>query len=97
MAFETLNAGRNVLTQHGPEHYPGLQVVRPSAQWLVHVILSEEGQTIEARGGERVYAYDTVDAGHAEGFVLEAGDRATLVRSGLAHFMVEWRIERAAR
>lgn len=87
--------GRNLLTTHGPEAYDGLLVVKPGPLWSVSVIVPEEGQTIGARGGEKVYGYETTDGGRAQGFELAPGDRATLVRAGLAHSMVEWRVERA--
>lgn len=92
---ELYTAGRNLLTTHGPETYPGLLVVQPGPEWSVFVIVPEDGATIVARGGEKVYAYDTVDGGHAGGFELRPGDRATLVRSGLPFSFVEWRVERA--
>lgn len=92
---ETYQAGRNLLTPHGPEGYPGLLVVRPGERWAVHVIVPEDGATIVARGGEKIYAYETVDGGRADGFELHPGDRATLVRSGLPFSLVEWRVERA--
>lgn len=92
---ETYRAGRNLVTPHHPEDYPGLLVVKPGARWEVHVIVPEDGATIVAHGGEKIYGYDTVDGGHADGFELQAGDRATLVRSQLPFSLVEWRIERA--
>jgi len=92
---EIYRGGRNLLTTHGAESYPGLRVVRPGSAWLTSIIVPEDGDAVVARGGERVYAYDTVDGGHADGFELGAGDRATLVRSDLPFFLVEWRIERA--
>jgi hypothetical protein len=70
-------------------------VVKPGLDWQVWVIVPEDGQTVRAVGGERTYGYETVDGGRAEGFELRAGDRATLVRSGLPFALVEWRIERA--
>jgi len=94
---ETYRAGRNLLTTHGPEAYPGLAVVRPGPRWDVFVIVPEDGATILARGGETVYAYDTVDGGRADGFELRPGDRATLARSGLPFALVEWRVERSQR
>jgi hypothetical protein len=93
---ETYTGARNVLTLHGPEAYPGLPVVKPGPLWEVFVIVPEDGASIVARGGEKIYAYDTVDGGHADGFELRPGDRATLVRSGLPFCFVEWRVERAA-
>jgi hypothetical protein len=92
---ETFRSGRNLLTPHGPESYPGLLVVKPGPEWEVFVIVPEDGATILARGGEKVYAYETSGGGHADGFELRAGDRATLWRSGLPHALVEWRVERA--
>lgn len=93
-SVEIRRGGRNVLTPHGPEQYPGLLVARPGPEWQVGVIVPEDGQTIVARGGESTYSYDTVDGGHAEGFTLGPGDRATIVRSGLPFAFVEWRIVR---
>jgi len=93
---ETFKAGRNLLTPHGPDRYPGLNVVKPDPRWEVFVIVPEDGTTIEASGGEKLYAYETVDGGRAQGFELRPGDRATLVRSGLPWFLVEWQVERAA-
>jgi hypothetical protein len=93
---ETFTAGRNLLTIHGPESYPGLLVVKPGAGWQVFVIVPDDGATVLARGGEKVYGYETVDGGRAEGFELRPGDRATLVRSGLPFSLVEWRVNRAS-
>ena len=90
----TLQSGRNLLTPHAPEHYPGLVVVKPGLEWDTFVIVPEDGQTILALGGEKVYEYETVDGGRAEGFELARGERATLVRSGLPFSLVEWRIAR---
>jgi hypothetical protein len=87
-------SGRNLLTAHGPDDYPELLVVKPGPEWDTFVIVPEDGQTILARGGEKVYSYQTVDGGRADGFQLERGDRATLVRSGLPFSFVEWQIER---
>jgi hypothetical protein len=92
---ESYRAGRNLLTTHPPEAYPGLLVVEPGPQWDVRVIVPDDGATVVARGGEKLYAYDTVDGGHADGFELHPGDRATLVRSGLPFSLVEWRVERS--
>jgi hypothetical protein len=91
---EVHRSGRNLLTTHGPEEYPGLLVVKPGPGWDVCVIVPEDGATIVARGGERVYGYETPDGGRAAGFELRAGDRATLARSGLPFSLVEWSIER---
>jgi hypothetical protein len=92
---ETYRGARNLVTTHGPEDYPGHLVMKPGSTWEVFVIVPEDGATIVARGDEKVYGYDTVDGGQADGFELRAGDRATLVRSGLPYSLVEWRIERA--
>src|SRR5258708_39690362 len=91
---ETYRAGRNLVTTHGPEGFPGLLVVKPGVAWDVFVIVPAGGATIVARGGEKVYGYDTLEGGHADRFELQAGDRATLVRSGLPFSLVEWRVER---
>lgn len=95
-SLETVRGARNLVTPHPPDSYPGFLVVRPGPGWKLWIIVPEDGQTIEALGGEETYGYVTVDGGVAQGFVLHAGDRATLVRSGLPHAFVEWRIERAA-
>jgi len=88
-----VQAGRNLLTPHDPENYSGLLVVQPGPEWDTFVIVPEDGQTIVALGGEKVYGYETVDGGRAEGLDLGRGDRATLVRSGLPFSLVEWQIE----
>jgi hypothetical protein len=93
---ETFRSGRNLLTPHAPTSYPGLQVIRPG-RWDMSLIMAGTGQTVVALGGERVFAYETVDGGRAQGFELRAGDRATVVRMGLAYGLAEWRIERRAR
>jgi len=92
--IEVFRSGRNLLTPHGPEGYPGLQVVKPDRDWDVSVIVPEDGATFVARGGEHVYSYRTVDGGQAQAFELRSGDRATLVRSGLPFSLVEWKVER---
>lgn len=92
---ETLRGGRNLVTPHEADAYPGLLVVRPGPEWRVSVIVPEVGQTVVGRGGERLYGYQTVDGAEAAGFTLATGDRATLVRAGLPNAFVEWRIERA--
>ena len=92
---ETLRGGRNLVTPHGAASYPGLLVVKPGPEWTVSVIVPEVGQTIVGLGSERLHAYQTIDGGEAVGFTLAPGDRATLVRAGLPHSFVEWRVERA--
>jgi hypothetical protein len=94
-SMETLRGGRNLVTPHAAEGYAGLLVVRPGPEWQVGVIVPEVGQTIVGRGGERLYSYRTIDGASADGFTLEAGDRATLVCAGLDHSFAEWRLERA--
>jgi hypothetical protein len=93
---ETLRGGRNLVTPHQAEAYPGLLVVRPGPEWRVSVIVPDVGQTVVGRGGERLYAYQTIDGAEAAGFTLAQGDRATLVRAGLPNAFVVWRLERAA-
>jgi hypothetical protein len=93
-ASEILHAGRNVLTDHSLDAYPGIRVIRPG-RWDRALIVPEQGQTIAALGGEEVFPYETVDGGHAQGFVLRPGDRATLVRKDLEYCLAEWHIERA--
>jgi hypothetical protein len=90
----TLQAGRNVLTPHPADAYPALEVIRPGA-WDLALILPQPGQTIVALGGEKVFAYETVDGGRAQGFELRRGDRATLLRRDLPFCLAEWRIEHA--
>jgi hypothetical protein len=92
---ETVYSGRNVLTSHPAESYPGLQVIRPG-RWDLSLIVPTPGQTIVALGGEKVFAYETVDGGRADGFELHPGDRATLLRRDLEYCLAEWRIERSA-
>ena len=92
---EVYRSGRNLLTSHGPDAYPGLLVVKPGTGWDVSVIVPEDGSTIVGLGGERIYGYETPDGGRAAAFELRPGDRATLARSGLPASLVEWRVERA--
>ena len=77
---ETLSGGRNLLTPHLPEAYAGLLVVRPGPLWEVSVIVPEPGQTLSARGGERLYAYSTPSGARAERLELHPGDEFTLVQ-----------------
>lgn len=91
----TYRSGRNLLTPHGPQAYPGLVAVKPGPEWDTFVIVPDDGATVLARGGEKVYGYETVDGGRAQAFELRPGDRATLVRSDLPHALVEWKVERS--
>ena len=93
--METRRGGRNLVTPHGVGDYPGINVVRPDPRWTVSVICPEPGQTIVGRGGERLYPYETVDGAPAQGFELNPGDRATLVRCDLPYFLCQWRLDRA--
>jgi len=90
----TYRSGRNLLTPHGPESYPGLVVVKPGPQWDTFVIVPEDGATIVGLGGEKIYAYETVDGGRAQELELRPGDRAILVRSDLPFALVEWKVQR---
>jgi len=90
-----LVGGRNLLTPHPPESYPGLTVVRPGPAWAVSVIVPEAGQTLLAHGGERLYAYRTPDGARAEALELGPGDRARLMPGNPGHGMAEWRIWRS--
>lgn len=92
--MEVVRGGRNVLTDHPAEDYPGLLVVRPG-QWDQSLIVPSAGQGFVALGGEKVYAYETVDGGRAQGFELRPGDRATVVALELPFAFAEWRIQRA--
>ena len=53
---ETFVSGIHLATPHGPEEYPGLQVVRPG-EWDYAVIVPTDGQTFTALGGEWVPGY----------------------------------------
>jgi hypothetical protein len=92
---ESYRASRNVLTPHAPADYPGLTVVVPGPGWEIAVICPRDAESFVARGGERVYAYETPGGGRADGFLLRAGDRATLGTARLPHGLWEWRVERA--
>lgn len=92
---EVVRGGQNLLTPHPAESYPGIRVMRPG-EWDQSLMVPNQGQSFVALGGERAYAYETVDGGRAQGFHLRRGDVATLVRADLPHCLGEWRIERAA-
>jgi hypothetical protein len=89
-----VRGGRNLLTPHAAEGYPGVRVLRPG-RWDLSLIVPEVGQTIVALGGEHAHAYETVDGGRAEAFELRPGDRATLLGRDLPFCLCEWRILRA--
>jgi hypothetical protein len=91
---ETVRGALVLTTPHGPESYPGLEVVRPGAEWPA-ILVPRDGLTIVALGGEKAHAYRTPSGGVARGFELRPGDRATRVKSGLQFQLGEWRIERA--
>lgn len=93
-APEIYRGAQNLMTQHGPEHYPGIQVVLPF-EWSYLVIILQDGQHFTARGGERLIGYQTADGEVAQGFTLLAGDRVTRVRSNLPHAFAEWHVVRA--
>jgi hypothetical protein len=95
MRVETFLAGKNLHTTHPGEAYAPIRTVRPGPEWTETILVPTEGQSFTALGGEHCFAYDTADGAHAEGFMLAAGDRATLVRTDLPHSFVEWRVERA--
>jgi len=87
----------NLYTPHRSTAYPGIMVVRPGPQWTEGLMVPEEGQTIVALGGEHAYGYTTPAGGVAQEIVLESGDRATLLKVGLPHYLGEWRVERRPR
>lgn len=95
VAVERLVGAIYLSTPHPSGRYPGLTVAQVGPQWPYAVICMERGQTVVALGGERAAGYQTPAGGVAHEFVLERGDRATLVRTGLPHMLGEWRVERA--
>jgi hypothetical protein len=92
---ELYRSGRNLQTPHPADAYPGLRVVKPGPEWTTSIIVPADGQTVIARGGERVLAYVTPSGVRAAGFVLGAGDRARMVAWDLAASLVEWEVTRA--
>src|SRR5262245_44795336 len=94
-AVDWYNAGQNLLTPHGPSCYPGITVVRLAPHHAESFICPEDGQTIVALGGEKIYSYQTPTGASAQGFRLHKGDRATRVRSDLPFFLCAWRVVRA--
>lgn len=93
---ELYRGGMNLATPHGPDAYPGHEVVHP-AGWAFAVIIPADGRAFTALGGERLHAYKTARGAAAEGFTLHRGDRVTRLRADLPHALAEWRVERAAR
>jgi hypothetical protein len=94
---ERYRSGRNFLTPHPAEAYPGLRVVKPGPQWSASLIVPADGQTVIGRGGERVLAYVTPSGVRAAGFELQAGDQARMVEWDLPASLVEWEVARAPR
>lgn len=92
---ETYRAGRNLLTPHDAAAYPGLRVVKPGPAWRHSLLVPAGGQTVVARGGERVLAYVTVSGVEAAGFELRPGDRARMAAWDLPGSLVLWEIDRA--
>lgn len=93
--MEIYLGAHNLKTTHGPEQYPGFLVVIP-CQWSYGVIVPQDGQTLIARGGERLIPFRTAGGAEAQGFTLAPGDRATRVRTGLAHAFAEWHVIRGS-
>ena len=96
-ATERYRSGRNLLTPHPADAYPGLRVVKPGPQWSASLIVPADGQTVVARGGERVLAYVTPSGVGAAAFELRPGDRARMIAWDLPASLVEWEIVRAPR
>ena len=67
--------------------------MKPGPEWDTFVIVPEDGQTIRAVGGEKVYGYETVDGRRAEAFEL-AGRAGDAPPPGLPFSLVEWQIDR---
>lgn len=93
--MEIYRGAHNLKTTHGAEHYPGFRVVVP-CQWSYGVIVPRDGQTLIARGGERLIPFRTAAGAEAQGFTLAPGDRATRVRTDLPHSFAEWHVSRCA-
>lgn len=93
----TYNANRNLLTPHRAGPYPGIQVYLPSDDWPVAFLCPKVGDSFEAMGGEFAVAYGTTSGSSADGFVLQAGDRASVVRWDDRTFLAEWHVEPAPR
>jgi len=90
---ERHRAGRNFLTPHGTEAYPGLRVVRPG-EWSMALLVPGDGASFVARGGERLLGYTTVSGVRAESLTLQPGDRVRMVAWDLPASLVDWEVER---
>lgn len=87
-------AGPGILSPHGHADYPGVEVLRPDPRWPYFVVRPEVGETLVARGGERLYRADACDGASVLVAELREGDRVTLVeRNGSG---ASWRIVREA-
>jgi hypothetical protein len=91
----TYNACRNLLTPHRTSSYAGITLYLPSADWPVAFLCPKVGDAFVAMGGEYAVGYETLSGAHVDGFVLNAGDRASVVRWDGDTFLAEWRVERA--
>ncbi len=91
----TIRAACHLATPHQVGDYPGLLVVAVPG-WSQRVIVIDDGQTIEARGGEYAPGYELPDGLRVDELRLSPGDRATRVRA-LPRHLAEWRVERAAQ
>lgn len=88
------NASPSLLSPHGHADYPGVEVLRPDPRWPFVVVRPAVGETVVARGGERIYRTDACDGASVLVAELSAGDRVTLLdRVG---FRASWRIVRDA-
>lgn len=94
---ERYRSGRNFLTPHPADAYPGLRVLKPGPEWRSWLIVPADGETVIGRGGERLLAYATPSGVRAEGFELRAGDRAHMMAWDLPASLVEWEVARAPR
>lgn len=92
---EIYRGAHHLTTHHPKEDYPGLLVVIPF-EWSFAVIVPQDGQTIVARGGERLIPFPTISGQEAQGFTLSPGDRATRIRTDLPNSFAEWHVVRSA-
>jgi hypothetical protein len=87
-------ASPSLRSPHGHADYPGALVLRPDPRWPFFVVRPEVGETLVARGGERIYRTDGCDGASVLVAELNAEDRVTLVdRVG---WRACWRIVRLA-